>query len=529
MSGFLLWAGAVSPVVLLFLAMSLFQMKTEKAAFLGLTASGLAAAAVGKDTVFNLGINLAKGGWNAVSILIVIWPAIVLYEILDRTGAFETIKKLAVDNSKDQLFLILLFGWLFSSFLQGITGFGVPVAVCAPLLIAVGVKPGWAVVVTLMGHAWANTFGTFALAWDALVTQSGLTDMGAAFFMTCLFLWAADLAGGLLISALYGGKRAIAHMFPFLMVISLIHGGGQMAAGTVNTTIAAFLPTTAALGAAVLFLKAGFYRKPWEMKSELLKETRGNAEDKEGKVPAGLAVMPFLLLVCFSVIILMVGPVNRRLGNAVIQLAFRETVTGRGFASPATENYGPLHILTHAGFILFLVVCVTWIIFQKKGLLMRNDGSAVLKGTLKKTVPASLGILLLVMMAQVLRGSGLMEIIARGVTAAAGRFYGLAAPFIGILGAFVTSSNTSSNILLGGFQAAMASALHIESWIILSAQTAGGAIGTVVGPSTILLGTATAGCRGKEGWVLKKMLPLALTEVLVVGMITLILSLGAGT
>ena len=66
----------------------------------------------------------------------------------------------------------LLICWLFSSFLQGITGFGVPVAVCAPILIALGVQPLWSVIITLLGHAWANTYGTFALAWDALITQS---------------------------------------------------------------------------------------------------------------------------------------------------------------------------------------------------------------------------------------------------------------------------------------------------------------------------------------------------------------------
>ncbi|PNV59858.1 L-lactate permease [Clostridium sp. chh4-2] len=524
MTGFLLWAGAAAPIVILFLAMSILQMKTEKAALLGLAVSGLAAVTLGMDSFANLFINLTKGAWSAVSILIVIWPAIVLYEILQRTGAFETIKKLAIDNSKDQLFLILLFCWLFSSFLQGITGFGVPVAVCAPLLIAIGVTPGWAVVITLIGHAWANTFGTFALAWEALITQSGLTDIGMTLVMTCCFLWAVDFAGGVLICAFYGGKRAVSHMMPFLVIISMIHGGGQLAAGFMNTTIAAFLPTTIALGAAAVFLKCGYYREAWSLPSRILKEPESGGNAVNGNASIGLALLPFGLLVCFSVVILMVKPVNLWLGRLVLQLSFPATETGRGFVNEATGSFGPLHILTHAGFILFLSVSVTWMAFLKKGILHGNDASAVMKGTLKKTVPASLGILLLVMMAQVLRGSGLMEIIAQGVTAAAGRLYGMAAPFIGILGAFVTSSNTSSNILLGSFQAAMASALHINSWIILAAQTVGGAIGTIVGPSTILLGTTTAGCRGKEGWVLKKMLPLAVTEVFFVGIITLILS-----
>ena len=524
MTGFLLWAGAAAPIVLLFAAMSLFRMGTGKAALLGGAASVLAALTLGGDTLLGVGVNLAKGVWNAAPILFVIWPAIVLYEILDRTGAFGSIKKMAVDSSRDQLFLILLFGWLFSSFLQGITGFGVPVAVCAPLLIALGVKPGWSVVVTLMGHAWANTFGTFALAWDALIIQSGLTDTGQTLVLSCIFLALVDFVGGVMICVLYGGKRAVRHMFPLLAAISVIHGGGQLAVGSVNTAIAAFLPSTLALFAAVAFLKCGFYRTGWSMPSRIME---GQKEDEENAVSGrsyGLAILPFLLLAIFSVAILMVKPIHQWLNGPVLQLAFPETVTGRGVMNEATAAYGPIHVLTHAGFILVLTVCVTWGSYQGKKLLSWRDAAGIWKGTLSKTLPASRGILLLVMMAQVLRGSGLMEIIAQGVTAAAGRFYGIAAPFIGILGAFVTSSNTSSNILLGSFQSAMASSLHIDSWIILAAQTAGGAIGTVVGPSTILLGTTTAGCRGKEGWVLRKMLPLAVTEVLLVGIVTMTLS-----
>ena len=41
--------------------------------------------------------------------------------------------------------------------------------------------------------------------------------------------------------------------------------------------------------------------------------------------------------------------------------------------------------------------------------------------------------------------------------------------------------------------------IYVNEAAILAAQTAGGAIGTVVGPSTILLGATSAGSDGKEG------------------------------
>ena len=117
-----------------------------------------------------------------------------------------------------------------------------------------------------------------------------------------------------------------------------------------------------------------------------------------------------------------------------------------------------------------------------------------------------------------------MQLVAEGVTMAAGEFYGAFAPFLGLLGAFVTSSNTSSNILLSSFQKTSADLLGISQAAVLAGQTVGGAIGTVVGPSTIMLGTTTADCGGREGEILKFMLPIVLAEAAAAGCIIYILA-----
>ena len=191
----------------------------------------------------------------------------------------------------------------------------------------------------------------------------------------------------------------------------------------------------------------------------------------------------------------------------------------------ATTTYGTIHIFTHAGFVLLLTVLITYFLYKKKGMLTKERMKGVRTATWRKILPTSLGILLLVMMAQVLKGSGLMELVARGVTQVTGDYYSFAVPFLGLLGAFVTSSNTSSNILLGSFQKTAADLLSVNEAAILAAQTAGGAIGTVVGPSTILLGTTTAGCKGKEGDVLKFMLPIVLLEAVLTGLVSGVLTL----
>lgn len=95
--------------------------------------------------------------------------------------------------------------------MQGITGFGVPVAVGAPLLLGIGVSPAWAVILPLLGQAWGNTFGTLAAAWDALAMAAGLSAGGELYartaLQTALMLWVWNLMAGLLICWFYGKSR----------------------------------------------------------------------------------------------------------------------------------------------------------------------------------------------------------------------------------------------------------------------------------------------------------------------------------
>ena len=70
----------------------------------------------------------------------------------------------------------------------------------------------------------------------------------------------------------------------------------------------------------------------------------------------------------------------------------------------------------------------------------------------------------------------------------------------------MTSSNMSSNILFGSFQNTMSQLLGLDRAAILGAQSGGGAIGSIISPGKILLGTTTTGILGLEGVVMRKVL-----------------------
>ena len=81
----------------------------------------------------------------------------------------------------------------------------------------------------------------------------------------------------------------------------------------------------------------------------------------------------------------------------------------------------------------------------------------------------------------------------------------------------------SSNILFGGFQMTTANLLNVDASAILGAQSAGGAIGSAVSPSQIILGTTTASILGREGEVLKKIIALTVPTTIVIGAILFLL------
>ena len=99
-------------------------------------------------------------------ILYVVWPALLLYRVTDQAGGYEALRQGITRFSRNELFLVVALGWVFSSFLQGIAGFGTPIAVVAPLLVAFGVRPVYAVVIPLIGHLWAKFFGTLGVSWS---------------------------------------------------------------------------------------------------------------------------------------------------------------------------------------------------------------------------------------------------------------------------------------------------------------------------------------------------------------------------
>ena len=111
----------------------------------------------------------------------------------------------------------------------------------------------------------------------------------------------------------------------------------------------------------------------------------------------------------------------------------------------------------------------------------------------------------------------MLLVMAKALAALAGKAYIIIAPFIGVLGAFMSGSNTVSNTLFSSLQFETANLIGLPAVFIVALQNCGGAIGNMVCVNNVVAACATTGTNGNEGKIIRtNALPMVLFSILVV-------------
>ena len=203
----------------------------------------------------------------------------------------------------------------------------------------------------------------------------------------------------------------------------------------------------------------------------------------------------------------------------MIQVPIPQLVTNLGHITPAAATK-PISLLNHTGAVLLYASILAYLVYFMAGMYKEGAFQSILAGTWKRVRAPSLSIILMVCMAVIMENSGMTEALARGLAGFAGVFFPLVAPWIGALGAFMTGSNTNSNVVFALLQLRTARLLSYPAAIILAGQTAGAGLASVVAPAKIVVGTSTADLAGREGEVMRKMLPYIIILVLLISLLT---------
>ena len=143
----------------------------------------------------------------------------------------------------------------------------------------------------------------------------------------------------------------------------------------------------------------------------------------------------------------------------------------------------------------------------------------MLRRTVRQGVPTTQAVFLMVVMAMIMSYTGMTRLLAQGFIVVAGRAFPIVSPFIGVLGCFVTGSNTNANFLFGALQRDVAILLRENPAIMAALQTTGGALGSMIAPAKVLVVCATAGLQGKEGEVMRVALKYCVPLTLLMGVL----------
>ncbi len=513
------WLLALSPVLVVVVLMLVFRWGGSRAGGAAWFAAVLAAVLFFGARFELLAVAQVKAVLLSLDVLFIIWAALLLFNIAREAGAIDIIGQSLPQLTDDPVLQLLLVGWIMVSFLQGMGGFGVPEAVVAPLLVGMGYGPVPAVAMAAIGHGWAVTFGSLATSFQSLIAVTGLPGETLA-PMSALLLGIAAIPSGLLVVLIGRGWRGVKRaLFPVL-IIGPIMGLVQYLLATNGVwTLGATGAALAGLAAMFGLLRLPLYRAKGENRVTPLSEVSGNGRS------LWLSLFSYGLLVVLAFAINLIGPVKRFMSQIVFTLGFPQTETTYGWVTPAGTGRA-INLFGHPGAILLYTSVISYFVYRWVGYIGRNAHINIFKRVFKSGVNSSLGILAMVGMASIMLHSGMTFLLAEGLSESFNRtLYPVAAPFIGALGAFITGSNNNSNVLFAVLQQNAAELLNLGVPLILAAQTAGGAVGSVLAPAKVIVGCSTVGLAGEEGVVMRKLLVYGLITVGTISITALVLHL----
>lgn len=477
-----------------------------------------------------IGYAQAKSILLTLDVLYVIWMALLLFHVADEAGAVRLIGERLPALTADRVMQGLLLGWVFVSFLQGFGGFGVPVAVVAPLLVGLGFGPIQAVIIASIGHGWAVTFGSLATSFIALMGATGLPGEQLA-PEAALMHGVAAFFSGAIVAYVSSGWKGMLRGVPAILALTAGMGTVQYLLATNGLwTLGAMGATLVGLPIAIGLTRLPIYRNFHDGEQA----DRGGDRDEEPafndpvddgqerRLAVALSGYAVLIALAFTINL---TPALKGLFNSVrLTLQFPEVVTAFGWVTPA-EAGRQISLFGHPGAILLYSSLIAYTIYAEAGYYQPGAAGRIFKKVVEGAVTSSLGIAAMVGMAVVMSHAGMTNLLARGLSAGVGRAaYPAVAPFIGALGAFMTGSNTNSNVVFGALQQQTAQLLGLSVTLILAAQTTGGALASVFAPAKVIVGCTTVGLVGQEGWVIGRMLIYGLIPVIVAAVMTWLLA-----
>lgn len=542
------------PILLVVILMAGFNWPAKRVMPLGWALAFILAAFVWKMPLQWLAGATVSGMLDAFNILIIVFGAILLMNTLKNSGAIRAIKSTFYNISPDRRVQAIIIAGLFGFFIEGAAGFGTPAALAGPLLVSLGFPPMAAAILALVGNSMPVSFGAVgtpilggaAKVLNAPSVLESLTHYGWTFdtFVQQIGVYTAIIHAAvgtflplmivLILTRLFGAKKSLKDGFaiaPFALFAGLCFSIPYLLIAIfIGPELPSLLGALIALVIVIPAAKAGFLqpKTTWDFP-----ERRNWGSDWVGTVEPGalredtpqmgtlLAWLPYVLVALILV-------VTRIPALGLKQLLTRPELTIAWKGILGTKLAYSLQPLYLPGTVPFILVAVLTIFMH------RMDGKTVSttwSNSIRQMVPATIALVFAVAMVAIMKNSGnnstgsldMLKTLSMAAAALLSPVWVFVAPFIGVLGAFMAGSNTTSNILFSSFQYEVATSAALSRVVIVALQVVGGAVGNMICVHNVVAASTTVGVLGQEGKIIRiNLIPAAIYAILA-GMVGLLI------
>jgi len=519
---------AALPAVMLLVLIAVFNVKIHRAALIALAATVAVALGVyhmpfayaASSLAYGVGYGLFPIGWLVLNVIFV-------YQLTVRRGLFDVLRQSLAQIAPDPRIQIILIAYAFGSFLEGMSGFGAPVAITAAILIQLRFPPLQACGLALMANTAPVAFGSLGIPLTTLQQVTDL-DLRALSATTGALLAAFAFAIPFLVVTVLSGWRGLLGILPAALVAGISYTVPQFLLSRYHGPwLAAPVAGLSCIAALIALLRVWRPRELWRFDAEgnlgpaLEKSDAWETPPSAGKTFE--AWLPWLIL---TVLILVWGvPYFQALLDKACPLQFNmpwlHNLVRRAppiEAAPIAAIF-KLHLISATGTSIFLASILI-------GAIMRYSPREWLRAYIETLWHIRLSLLTIAAMlalGTIIRYSG-----TDGTLGLALAHTGSAYPFFGTLlgwiGAAITGSDTSSNVLFGSLQKITAQQIGVSPVLMGAANTCGGVMGKMISSQSIVVASAATNWYGHEGRILRYVF---LTSIVLVALMGLLVYLVA--
>lgn len=500
---------AAIPILFFLLGLTVLKLSGVRAAL------GALVLALGIGIpVFGMPVGVGVGA-IVLGFLSGLWPigwivlmAVWLYRISVRAGNFDIVRSSISAITTDQRIQMLLIAYCFGGFLEGAAGFGIPVAICAALLVSLGFQPLRASVLALVGNVASGAYGAIGIPVSNGAEKGGVALAALSTDMVFVLQIFAILCPVVMVM-LQDGLRGLRQTGVVALITGAVFGGGQslmllvLGSPELVDIIAPLLSLVVLALIMQFWSPSHVFREPGAPCPESVQELKQKRQTFIGIVRAW---SPFIFL---SVTILLWSTVLKPVFAPGGTLGFASFSFGMPGVHQAIQQMPPIvaapkaveavytwNILGASGTAILVAAIVTILTAR----ITWREAFEELHATRQQLQLPILMICLVMAVANVMNYSGMISAIALAV-AAAGTVFPLLSPIIGWIGVFVTGSVVNNNTLFAGLQATTAQQIGVSQSLLVAANTAGGVAAKIVSPQSIAIAAAAVGSAGQESTI----------------------------